>query len=116
VFDALVVLARETGVPVRCATPGMVGKLRSLRVKTSDAFVEDFFADAATLETLTRVLDGLPEGTTELMCHPARVDDELRNSSSYADARERELLVLTSDAARSAIRDRDIELARFSDL
>ncbi len=116
VFDALVTLARETSIPVRCATPGMVAELRWLRVKTTDAFVEEFFGDAATLETLLRILDALPEATTELMCHPARVDDELRNSSGYADPRQRELEVLTSDAARRALAERGIQLVRFSDL
>ena len=116
VFDALCALARETGVPVRCAAPGMAAQLRSLRVKTTDAFVEGFFGDAASLETLLRILGELPEGATELMCHPARVDDELRNSSSYANPRERELSVLTSEAARAAVAGRGIELVRFSDL
>jgi predicted glycoside hydrolase/deacetylase ChbG (UPF0249 family) len=116
VFDALCVLARETSLPVRCASPGMVAQLRSLRVATTDAFVEDFFGDAVSFETLARILGELPEGTTELMCHPAEVDDELRNSSSYADARARELAVLTSAAARSAVSERDIRLVRFSDL
>lgn len=116
VFAALVTLASETGRPVRLASPGMRERLRRLGIRSSDAFVESFYDEGATLASLTGILDGLSEGVTEMMCHPAHVDPELARSSSYAAARERELAVLTSDAARRAVAARGVRLIHFGEL
>ncbi len=116
VFTALVELARETGLPVRLASPEMAAPLREAGVATTDAFVERFFGDAARLETLLAIVGELSPGVTELMCHPARVDDELRASSSYAEARARELSILTCEAARAAVRAAGVELIHFGAL
>lgn len=116
VFEALVELARETERPLRAAAPDMVERLRARGVTTTDRFEERFFDEAATLDTLLALLRGLEPGVTELMCHPAYVDDELRAGSSYALPRERELALLTSDAARAAVRAAGIELVHFGAL
>ena len=116
VLEALVELARETDLPVRCASPDMRASLRAAGIATTDAFVEDFFGDGATLTTLLRLVHALEPGVTELMCHPAYVDDELRAGSSYADARQHELAVLTSADARAAVRDAGVELVSFAAL
>src|SRR6266540_2073034 len=61
--------------------------------------------------------EGLLEpGSTELMCHPAVVDDELRAGSGYAEPRARELEVLTREEARRAVREGGIELVHFGQL
>ncbi len=116
VFEALVELGRETGRPVRCASPEMVETLRARGVKTTDAFREDFFDEDATLEKLAAIVGELAPGATELMCHPAVVDEELRRSSGYAEPRRRELAVLTSAAAREAVRAAGVELVHFGHL
>jgi len=116
VFEALVTLGRETNRPVRCASPTMVRELRERGVRTTDAFREDFFDREATLEKLAAILDELSPGATELMCHPAVVDDELRRSSGYAEPRTRELAVLTSAAAREAVQAAGVELVHFGQL
>jgi predicted glycoside hydrolase/deacetylase ChbG (UPF0249 family) len=85
-------------------------------VATTAAFVERFFGDDTGLDTLVAILDGLGPGVTELMCHPARVDDELRADSTYTEARERELATLTDPAARRALVERGIRLATFADV
>jgi len=116
VLDALVTLAWETGLPVRNASPATLARLRAEDIRTTDAFVETFFDAGATLPNLLQILDGLGPGSTELMCHPAHVDDELRQSSSYADVRERELAVLTDREVRQALQALGIKLATFADL
>jgi chitin disaccharide deacetylase len=116
VFEALVALGKETGRPVRCASPDMVQDLRARGVKTTDAFREDFFDANTTLAKLSAILDELAPGTTELMCHPAVVDEELRKTSGYAEPRTRELAVLTSAAAREAVQAAGIELVHFGHL
>jgi hypothetical protein len=116
VFEALAELARERGLPVRGASPDMIAALRAAGVCTPDAFIDDFFGAGARLERLLDILRGLPPGVSELMCHPARVDDELRAGSSYAEEREVELALLTGAEAREALRAAGVELLHFGAL
>ncbi|MFT3892813.1 MAG: ChbG/HpnK family deacetylase [Anaerolineales bacterium] len=39
-------------------------------------FIATFYDESATLEHLLEILNNLPEGTSELMCHPGYVDNE----------------------------------------
>ena len=116
VFDALVALAAETGRPVRAAAAGMGERLRRRGVATTDHFVEAFHGEDATLDRLKAILETLPPGTTELMCHPAFVDEELRAASGYAEPRARELQVLTDERARRALEEGGIRLIHFGEL
>ena len=116
VLEALLTLAWETGLPVRCASPDMRDRLRRENVRTTDAFVEDFFDQQVLLPTLLRIVDEVPVGTTELMCHPAVVDDELRRSSGYAEMRAKELELLTHREVRQAVQAMGIKLIHFAEL
>jgi chitin disaccharide deacetylase len=116
VLEALVTLAWETGLPVRSGSAAMRERLREEGIPTSDHFVEEFFADTATLENLIRILGALELGTTELMCHPAIVDDPLKAGSSYAEPRARELEALTHPEPRAAIQAAGIRLIHFGAL
>ncbi len=116
VLEALVTVAREIGVPVRNASPEVGERLRRAGVATPDAFVETFFGDGATLEALLAILGGLGPGVTEVMCHPARIDEELRSGSTYVDERERELAVLTHPEARRTMRELGIRRVHFGAL
>ena len=116
VFDALVALARETGRPVRSTGGEMGERLRREGVATTDRFVEGFYGEGATLENLRAILEGVPSGTTELMCHPAYVDDELRTGSGYAEPRARELQVLTDPSVRCFVEEAGIQLIHFGQL
>lgn len=116
VLEALVEVARRYRLPVRNSSPAIERRLRETGVATTEAFVERFFGDDTGLDTLLAVFDGLGPGVTELMCHPARVDDELRADSTYTDARERELATLTDPAARRALAECGIRLATFAEV
>ena len=116
VFDALLALAWETGLPVRSASPGMAQQLRREGVPTAEHFVEEFYADGATLNDLIGIVEVLPMGTSELMCHPAVVDDELRSTSGYTEPRARELDVLTNAAVRQAVQRSGVKLISFGQL
>ena len=50
------------------------------------------------------------------MCHPAVIDDLLRDGSSYVDEREIELEVLTDRSLRELLMDGEIELSNFGAL
>jgi predicted glycoside hydrolase/deacetylase ChbG (UPF0249 family) len=116
VFDAILTLAWETGLPVRNVSPAMAERLRREGVPTPDHFVEDFYAEGATLNDLIGIVEDLPAGTSEIMCHPAVVDEELRSSSGYSDVRARELDVLTHGAVRQAVQRSGVRLISFGQL
>jgi len=113
VCDALVALAREHDLPVRNASPEVEARLHRQGVVTTDFFVEQFFGDDALVEVLIEILGGIRAGVTEIMCHPAHVDDELRSTSGYADARDRELEVLTSPQVLQAMQDLGLRPVHF---
>lgn len=116
VFAAVVTLARETGRPVRPADAAQVELLRREGIRTPDRFSEEFFDEEARLDVLLAIVRDLPDGTTELMCHPAVVDEELRATTSYALPRARELEALTSPEARAEISSSGVELVSYAAL
>ena len=116
VLDALVEIARREGLPVRNASAQVGRRLRREAVPTTDAFDESFFGAGTDVETLGAILRGLPAGTTELMCHPARVDGELREGSSYVEPRERELASLTDPGILRLVAELGIRRIHFGEL
>lgn len=116
VFEALLTLAWETGLPVRNASPAIARTLQRENIPTTLRFMDAFYGEGVTLERLLAILGEVPPGTTELMCHPARVDAELRATSSYADARERELALLTDREVRQAVQALGIKLIHFGEI
>jgi predicted glycoside hydrolase/deacetylase ChbG (UPF0249 family) len=82
----------------------------------------DFYGQTETGESLpaliapaalVRVLEELPEGVTELCCHPAKGTVP---GSSYGAERERELAALCAPSVRGAVRRLRIALCSFADL
>lgn len=116
VLDAVVAVARRHGLPVRNASPEVARRLAAEGLATTDRFVERFFGEDTGLDTLFAVLSELAPGSTELMCHPARVDAELAADSTYLEPRERELDTLTDPAARDALVAHGVRLGHFGAL
>jgi predicted glycoside hydrolase/deacetylase ChbG (UPF0249 family) len=116
VLDALCTLSWETGLAIRNNSPAVRERLGREGIHTTDHFVEEFYDKGVTLEGLVHILGDLQPGTTELMCHPAVVDEELRGSSSYAEPRTRELEVLTNREVRQMIQAAGIRLITFAAL
>lgn len=115
VRDVLIGVARERSLPVRSSSDDVQRALRRAGVATTDRFVERFYGEATTLEVLLEILGGIEPGVTELMCHPGRLDDELRYGSSYAVERERELAVLCHPAALAVAAELGLRLAHFGE-
>lgn len=93
------------------ATDSALIKARGLR--HPDHFVGTFFGrEALTLNHLLNLLDTLPDGVSELMCHPG-YDDPALAASSYREEREIELALLTHPAVRARVRALGIELTTF---
>lgn len=116
VFEAVCAIARREGLPVRNAGGTMGAELRSLGLRTNDAFEEGFFDQGVSVAHLVAIIEGLPEGSTELMCHPAHEDAELLASSSYAAVRVRELAALCDPSVRAALEREGVRLISFAEL
>ncbi len=72
---------------------------------------ETGFLDAVELEAMLR---NLPEGTSELMCHPGYADGALREASTRLVAeREQELVALTRPETRKLVAALGIELIDY---
>lgn len=69
--------------------------------------------DAITGDALIRVIRDLPEGTTELACHPGQADED---DDLYGEERPREVEALTDPRVRAAIDEGGIELISFADV
>jgi predicted glycoside hydrolase/deacetylase ChbG (UPF0249 family) len=81
--------------------------------RSPDAFRYEFYGSGARREVLLDILDSLPEGVTELMCHPGYADDL---DDAYREERERELAILLDPSLREEVRKRGILLQSFAGL
>lgn len=87
------------------------------RVITPDYFEGTFFGqDNITLHNLQSIFESLPEGVTELMCHPGEVDNLLRNESSYVNERKMELEILTNTEIKTWLKEKKIKLITYKNL
>ena len=68
-----------------------------------------------TVARLLATIRSLPEGTTEIMCHPGHFDADLAHSR-YTRQREVELAALTDLAVREAIHATGVELITYAAL
>lgn len=76
-------------------------------------FVATFYGrEALSREYLLALLEELPVGISELMCHPG-YDDAALAGSSYRAEREIELAILTDPAVRRGVERLEIELVTF---
>ena len=66
---------------------------------------------------LLRILEALPEGTWELVCHPGYSDSDLQAAGTrLTKSREIELSALTSPETKKALARRQIKLISYADL
>jgi predicted glycoside hydrolase/deacetylase ChbG (UPF0249 family) len=69
------------------------------------------------LELFLAIIDYIPDGTWEFVCHPGYCDAELETvKTRLRQSRQQELTVLTSPAAVEALAKRDIQLISYRDL
>jgi hypothetical protein len=109
-------VARGLSTPARAPNEEARRALRAAGVRTPDRFFDGFHAAGVSFETLERILAEVPEGSSELMCHPGRVDDELKDGSSYVVEREWEIEVLCDPGIRERVRAHGISLVGFDAL
>jgi len=79
----------------------------------------DYFCGIAQTGVLTKagvqkLLSSLPEGTTELMCHPGYADEDLRQSHTrLQESRQAELQILTDKTIRKSVAELGIRLINY---
>jgi len=132
-FRLMLELAQEYGCAVRCPRQMLDGGglpaeveaelavfapplLTEFAARTTDFFISTFYDEGATLPHLLSILESLPEGATEVMCHPALADNDLAAISGYVYPRERELAVLSDPALVPAFAERGIQLGNFGEI
>jgi len=81
---------------------------------TADYFCGIAQTGMLTREGVERLLESLPEGTTELMCHPGYADEELRTSATrLQECRQEELAIFTDVGIRKLVATRGIRLLSY---
>lgn len=84
-------------------------------VSTADYFCGIAQTGELTREGVARLLRSLPEGTTELMCHPGYADEALRRSSTrLQDSRQKEVEILTGTEIRNLVASEGIRLIDYA--
>src|SRR5208282_3945083 len=101
---------------------------RGLKLLTRDArdmadhaglATTDFFCGIAqtgelTLRGVWQLLEELPEGTTELMCHPGYADEELQSTlTGLEESRQTEVRILTDAGIRKFVATQGIRLISY---
>jgi len=127
-FRGMLELAKEYGCAIRFPFTGDISKeleetnhhvpdlMNEFAPRRPDRFVVDFYDEHATLERLLDIINTLPDGTTEIMCHPGYTDDVFAKESVYNDQRDRELNILTDSSVKKTIEAKGIELITFADI
>ncbi|MDF2558102.1 MAG: hypothetical protein K0R71_1930 [Bacillales bacterium] len=115
IFDKL---AKEQGVPIRISSPDP--NHPSYKLKTTTYFDYSFYnseANALSVDLLINILKKCSQfETSEIMSHPAFLDQALLNGTSYAIPRALEHQILTSKEVKKAIEDLNIELINYRQL
>ena len=84
-------------------------------VSTADYFGGIAQTGELTKEGVARLLRSLPEGTTELMCHPGYADDALRKTSTrLQSSRQKEVEILTDKEIRNLVASQGIRLIDYA--
>ena len=83
-------------------------------IATADYFCGIAQTGELTREGVLRLVEILPEGTTELMCHPGYVDAQLANSPTRLQAsRQAEVEILTDTGIRNLVASQGIRLIDY---
>lgn len=114
--EVITEIAQAYGLPVRYTDQPTRQSLFDRDIRVTHGFIGDFYGEQATVDKLLEVIASLPEGVSELMCHPAVVDQELVSHSSYTQPRNQELESLCSPQVAAELRNLGIMLINYGDL
>jgi len=116
ILEPMIRMALGLGVPLRPAPPLQPAALRARGLAAVDRTAGDITEEALRdPRRLAAFLAGLPDGATELICHPGYPDEGLA-VSSYAAPRAEELRALCDPLVREAMDAAAIRCAGFREL
>ena len=85
--------------------------------RTTDHFAGFQITGRFRTADLVDLLDAVPDGSTELMCHPGRCGEALRHARTrLKESREHELEALVAPEVRQALERNGIELVNYGGL
>jgi predicted glycoside hydrolase/deacetylase ChbG (UPF0249 family) len=100
---------------LKLLAPDAHEKAERAGIATADYFCGIAQTGELTREGLLRLLAILPEGTTELMCHPGYADAELAKSKTrLQSSRQTELEILTDTDVRNLVASQGIRLIDYA--
>ena len=106
----------EVGI-LRTLAKGFREAVQQAGMTTPDGTFAIVATGALDERLLRRMLEHLPDGTWELVCHPGYNDADLRNiRTRLRESREQELRILTSTSTRDLLAANDVEVISFRDL
>ena len=83
-------------------------------IATADYFCGIAQTGELTLKGVEHLLENLPEGTTELMCHPGYADEALQKTATRLQgSRQKELEILTDTKIRKLVASQGIRLIDY---
>jgi hypothetical protein len=110
-------LRQPARLPVHLFTRYMMWRARRQGAIMADRLLTTASSgNKAELQHWLQLLRNVPAGWSEVYCHPAYPDDELRRWATYVEERRREVAVLSSPDTREEIGRCGIELKSFHDL
>lgn len=85
--------------------------------RTTDYFAGFQITGRFSAADLVALIHSLPEGSTEFMCHPGFLRDELRGAATrLKESREAELKALTAPEVREALQKAGVDLVDYRNL
>ena len=82
-------------------------------MESPDHFIGHSFTGALSKEVLLRLLPSIPDGVSELMCHPGYHDAHLASLSSFTLSREVEMEALKDPGVRKLLEKKEIKLIGY---
>jgi chitin disaccharide deacetylase len=111
------ILKKAVTFGVRMAANRFDSALRRAGCRFTDHFTGFEVTGRMGTPELTDLIRHLPDGLTELMCHPGFLGPELRNAPTrLKESREKEMHAITAPDTRQAILETGVELTSYRDL
>lgn len=124
-FGIRALRAARRVVPVRGVRAALLGmfswpgsaRVRAAGLKTPDSFVGADDSGRLDEGRLARLIDGLPPGTSELLCHPGQGSEAIAAAYPHWGFRwDEEMRALTSPSVRDGLRRADVTLTYYHEL
>ncbi|MCD4782715.1 MAG: carbohydrate deacetylase [Candidatus Eremiobacteraeota bacterium] len=117
VLDIFIDNACEFKLALRSINREMRQSIRDRGIPTPDFFNDDFYGEEnITLERIENIIETMPQGYCEVMCHPGFIDEELSEKSSYNKSRNLEVKILTHPRTMQSLQKKEAKMLGYRDM